>query len=77
MKIELHKAVIKFIQRLQPKEQSRILNALYKLPNGDTKQLAGRAGEYRLRVGKWRAIYKFRDSIIFVMEIDARGDIYK
>jgi len=77
MLIELHKSVIKFVRRLQPKDQRRILNALYKLPDGDTKQLSGRNGEYRLRIGKWRVIYEFRADVIFVMEIDSRGDIYK
>ena len=77
MLIELHKSVIKFVRRLQPKDQRRILNALYKLPDGDTKQLSRRNGEYRLRIGKWRVIYEFRADVIFVMEIDSRGDIYK
>jgi len=76
MKIELHKSVTKYISRLQPKEQKRILTALYKLPNGDVKPLASRAGEYRLRVGDWRMIFKYRDDAIFVMEIDSRGSIY-
>ena len=77
MKIELHKSVRKFILRLQLKEQKRIINAIYKLPDGDVKPLSGRRGEYRLRIGDWRVIFKYRGNNIFVMEIDSRGDIYK
>jgi mRNA interferase RelE/StbE len=76
MKIELHKSVRKFILRLQPKEQKRILNAIFKLPKGDVKPLASRRGEFRLRIGDWRVIFKYRENIIFVMEIDSRGGIY-
>jgi mRNA interferase RelE/StbE len=77
MRIELHPSVRKFVLRLNPKEQARVLNAIYKLPSGDVKPLSGRNGEYRLRVGGWRAIFEYRGNIIFVTELDNRGDIYK
>ena len=76
MKIELHKSVQKFILRRQPKEQKRILNALYNLPKGDVKPLVDRPGEFRFRKGSIRAIFEYRDDVLFVKEIDNRGDIY-
>jgi mRNA-degrading endonuclease RelE of RelBE toxin-antitoxin system len=76
MKIELHKSVQKYIRRLQPKEQRRVLLSIYRLPSGDVKPLTGRPGEYRLRVGDWWIIYEYRDDVLFVMEMDSRGGIY-
>jgi len=77
MKIELHKSVKKFLLRLQPKEQSRILNAIYKLPEGDVRPITSRAGKYRLRVGDKRVVFEYQKDIIFILEIDSRGSIYK
>ena len=77
MKINLHPSVRKFVLRLQPKEQKRVLNAAYKLPDGDVKPLSGRRGEYRLRIGDWRIIFEYRGDTIFVMEIDNRGEAYR
>jgi len=77
MKIEFDSHVKKYILRLQSKEQKRILNAVYKLPAGDTKPLQGRADDFRLRVGDWRVIFVYRDDVIFIKEIGNRGDIYK
>ena len=73
----MHKSVRKFIIHRTSNEQKRILNAIYKLPDGDVKPLKSRSGEYRLRIGNWRVIFKYRDDIIFIMEIDARGEVYK
>ena len=75
-KIELHKSVAKFIRTLQEKQQKRILAAIYKLPQGDVKPLKSRKGEYRLRIGDWRILFKYHENVIFIMEIDNRGDVY-
>ena len=78
MKIEFDHSVRKFILHLQKKEQKRILNAIYQLPQGDVKPLEGRKGEFRVRIGDWRTIFKYRENdIIFIMEIGNRGDVYK
>ena len=44
----------------------------------DVIRLAGRSG-YRLRVGKYRAVFERNDAefIILVINIDSRGEIYK
>ena len=46
-------------------------------PHLNCKKLQGRSA-YRLRVGDWRIIYELQDDslILFVLEIDMRGDIY-
>ena len=46
----------------------------------DIKQMQGVSAEtYRLRLGKYRAIYRLYNDVlvIFVLDIDTRGDIYK
>ena len=44
----------------------------------DIKPLTGRNG-YRMRVGRYRAIYDYRDNnlVVRVLEIGPRGDVYK
>jgi mRNA interferase RelE/StbE len=50
---------------------------------GDVRKLAGRSGEYRLRVGDWRLVFAFGtnpetgDPIIFVLHLGNRRDIYR
>jgi mRNA-degrading endonuclease RelE of RelBE toxin-antitoxin system len=50
---------------------------------GDVRKLAGRSGEYRLRVGDWRVIFSFGVDpmtgapAIFVLEIGNRRDVYR
>lgn len=61
-------------------EKSRIVTAIEKLPNGeDIKKLKGHDNLLRLRVGDYRIIYTIDNGklIIYVIDIDNRGDIYK
>lgn len=50
-------------------------------PKGDIKTLQGYTdGRQRLRVGKYRIIYNFLGSeieILYIFDVDSRGDIYK
>ena len=52
-----------------------------KPPQGDIKLLQGFSdGRLRLRVGKFRIIYRYIGGIaviLHIMNIDSRGDIYK
>lgn len=47
----------------------------------DIKMLKGQKFNniYRMRIGKYRAIFKImkKEIIIYVLDIDSRGDIYK
>lgn len=71
---------IKDLANLDPADQDRIDAALVRLVEtrrGDVKKLRGCVGEYRLRVGKWRAFFRFRNSgVIEVFRIDNRGEAY-
>ena len=53
-----------------------------KPPEGDTKNLSVyNDGTKRLRVGKYRVIYKYLNDniveVLLILDIGSRGDIYK
>lgn len=86
MRIKYEKAAIKYLKGLQPSQRELILTAIEKLTHrpaeGDIKPLSGyKDGRYRLRVGKYRVIYKYLNNydieVLYVMDIGSRGDIYK
>lgn len=84
MKIRYEKAAIKYLKGLQQSQRNLILAAIEKLTHhpaeGDIKPMSGyKDGRYRLRVGKYRVIYKYLNEnsieILCVMDIGSRGDI--
>ena len=86
MKIRYEKSAVKYLKSLQPSQRNLILTAVEKLTHhpaeGDIKPMSGyKDGRYRLRVGKYRIIYKYLNEydieILCVMDIGSRGDIYK
>lgn len=76
MTIQYSVQAVKFLRRQDRTTQKRIISAINKLPSGDVKKLQGRTG-YRLRVGNFRIIFDFAGNIIYIEEIDSRGQIYK
>lgn len=86
MKIEYSKRAAKYIDGLDKTTKQRIKKAIEGLleqpPKGDIKTLQGFTdGRKRLRVGKYRIIYNYLPSgeieILFIINVDSRGDIYK
>lgn len=86
MQIQYEKAAIKYLKGLQKPQRNLILEAIEKLTHkpaeGDIKKMSGyKDGRYRLRVGKYRIIYKYitdtEIEILMIMDIGSRGDIYK
>ena len=70
------------MRRLDRKVARRVRNALLRLAetgHGDVKQLAGKAGELRLRVGDWRVRFSFRYSTktIEVLRVLPRAEAYR
>ena len=82
--IVLKKAAQKGLRKISVADRTRILDALTKIAQNpersgfDVIRLTGRPG-YRLRVGKYRAVFERNDDtlIILVIDIDNRGEIYK
>ena len=88
MKIEYSKQAAKFIASQVKSTKQRIKKAIEEgltktPPKGDIKPLQGYTVKtFRLRVGKYRIIYRYdtdtdEQRILFISDIDSRGDIYK
>ena len=79
-KVVIDKPARKFIAKQSQEQQRRILQALYKLPyEGDIFPMRGKANQFRLRIGEYRAVYSVQDDVLTVMvlKVGPRGDIYK
>ena len=81
MQVLLRPIAARYLERLSVIDKSRIRIALNDLsrepPEGDIKPLVGQSGYFRLRVGKYRILYRIEDRTIFVTNIDPRGQAYK
>lgn len=86
MKIEYAKSAVKYIESLDRPTKQRIRKGIEGLaespPKGDIKMLQGYSdGRKRLRIGKYRIIYNSKQDgkieILYIMNIDTRGDVYK
>ena len=71
-------AASKALRRLPRNERERILDAFAALPAGDVKRLAGKRGEWRLRIGSWRALIRLdaEARLIVVTAVRPRGRAY-
>jgi len=80
VKVVLEKKAAKYIQHLNEPVKSNIGKALgglsFEPPQGDIKKLQGR-DDYRLRVGKYRILYRVEPDTIIVTNIAPRGQAYK
>ena len=78
MRIIYSKQANKFIKNQEEKNILRLKSAIENLPKGNTKKLKGFSPPlYRLSVGNFRVIYSYVNSIISVLKIDSRGQVYK
>jgi len=86
MDIRYSKAAVKAISAMDKPTKERIKAAIEGLthnpPKGDIKPMQGVPdGGMRLRVGKYRIIYKIlvdnTVEVLYIMDIGSRGDIYK
>ena len=82
--IILHNRVVKFYNQLDDKNTARInraIDVLLKKPASgkNIKMLKGELnGKFRLRVGKYRIVYRIESdkNIVIIEDIEVRGDIY-
>ncbi|MEN6439163.1 MAG: type II toxin-antitoxin system RelE/ParE family toxin [Syntrophobacter sp.] len=92
MRVRFHNRAIKFLEKLDEKDKERIRLKLKSLVGTieeqgvipfkelDVKRLEGDwHGFLRMRLGKMRVIFQIdkEEDILFVYEINYRGDIYK
>jgi len=80
MKVLLHRSANKYLERLQPADRNRFDAAFTDLgkepPKGDIRPYEGSSGVLRLKVGNYRAIFKFVGDSILVTHIEPRGQAY-
>ncbi len=85
--LRISKPALKFLEK-HPMEKKKFLEIFKEMSTNyedavnkyDIKQMQGISAEtYRLRLGKYRAIYRLYNDVlvIFVLDIGSRGDIYK
>ncbi|MGL4595426.1 MAG: type II toxin-antitoxin system RelE family toxin [Thermoguttaceae bacterium] len=77
MEIVYSRQAEKWLDNHDDKTVSRIYVALKKLPHGDVVRLVGANNECRLRVGKYRIVFKINHNSVCVSKIDSRGGVYK
>lgn len=86
MQIEYSKKAVKYINSLDRPTKQRIKIGIEGLteqpPKGDIRLLQGYTdGRKRLRVGKYRIIFNYLPNgsleILYIINVDSRGDIYK
>ena len=85
MEIKYTKTAQKYIEKLPRDYKQLIRKSIEGLaetpPIGDIKIMEGfKDGRMRLRVGKFRVIFRYENSntiYVLVMEVGSRGDIYK
>jgi len=83
-KLLYHPRCIKFLQKLPKRETDKILLKIGQLKKDplsselDIKKLATTKRSYRLRIGNIRVIYEVENKgkVIYIHEIDFRGNIY-
>ncbi|MCL2800426.1 MAG: hypothetical protein FWD28_01525 [Treponema sp.] len=80
MRVLLHKIPRKYLDRLNEPDKGHINTALKGLekepPEGDIKPMVGQPGNFRITIGSYRALFRYRDNHIFVTHLDPRGQVY-
>lgn len=77
MKIIHSKQAKKYLEKLHKPKRDKIKAEIEKLPKGKVKPLKGKEKERRLLVDKYRVKFYIENDVIYITEIDSRGDIYK
>ncbi|MCL2088696.1 MAG: type II toxin-antitoxin system RelE/ParE family toxin [Oscillospiraceae bacterium] len=80
MDIILSRQSEKFLDKLNDKQTVIVMNAIKGLtakpPKGDIRKLRGYVDEKRLRIGTMRILFKIKDDVLYVSNIDFRGNVY-
>lgn len=81
MKVLIHKkAKKKFESLADPALKERLKDALGLLSDPfslDTIKIKGEENTYRTRIGKYRILFIIEEQVVYVVDFDTRGKIYK
>ena len=80
MQVKLHPLPGKYLERLNEPDKGHIKAALHGLeqepPEGNITPVSGQPGTFRLKIGSYRALFRYKDDHIFVTHLDPRGQVY-
>ena len=80
MEVFIHPIPGKYLERLNEPDKGHIKTALEKLerepPLGNIIPVSGSPGIFRLRIGSYRAIFRYKENYIYVTHIEPRGQVY-
>ena len=84
-RIEASKSVLKDVDKLPPKVRIKVREVIWKLkinpvpPDEDVKKLKGLENTYRLRLGRYRILYRvlWKERKVVILYIGERGRAYK
>ena len=80
MKVLVSEQILGRLRTIHPDHRRDIRTALRDLAKGrgDVKELAGRlAGFYRLRIGRYRIVYRYRDKHLEAIFLEQRSIVYE
>lgn len=81
MEALLHKDAEKYLSRQNATDRKRVKDAIKDLEKepseGDIRPYEGSKDILRLRVGNFRALFKYEKDYILVTHIESRGQAYK
>ncbi len=79
MEVSYTNAAYRSLKKLPPQDRKALMEKIEtyaKTGDGDVVFMVGSKNSYRIRHGKWRAIFEMEDDIL-VVKIAKRGEIYK
>ena len=80
MKVLVSEQILTRLRTIHPEHRRDIRSALRELAKGrgDMKELAGRlSGFYRLRIGRYRVVYRYRDKHVEAIFLEQRSIVYE
>lgn len=83
LKLEFTQTALKDLDKLSTEAKQRIVKKLFDLASLDSPLLFAKRltqhslGDYRFRIGDYRAIFRLRDGKILFVRIGHRKDIYE
>jgi mRNA interferase RelE/StbE len=80
MQVLLHRIPEKYLDRLSEPGKGHIKKALKGLekepPEGNIIPIVGQPGHFRLTIGSYRVLFRYREGYIFITHLEPRGQVY-
>ena len=80
LKVLVSEQILERLRTIHPNHRRDIRTALRELAkgSGDVKELVGRlAGFYRMRIGRYRIVYRYRDEHLEAIFLEQRSIMYE